>query len=562
MFATVQKIEMSLAEVLSGYSPSAIDRAELKDLLEAFSHLERLASAAVAATSFELTCNHGLLEPGDRSDAHSLARMEKISLSRAKEIIDTGKSLAKHPLLTRHALSGEFSASQLNLVSDAIGVNPLMERNLIEKAAGGSLDELKEHCTKAKALATDPDERRRAIHRRRYLKTYTDTDGMRHLRAGANPEELAFLETAIEDKRRHIFEDARRKGTREPYEAYGFDAMIQMFADVCGGGGHTSAGAGGSATTSASGISSGGGGHTSAGANDGPTGGGGVGDAGGGALAAVDIAFGERQAPASVPAGAGGSATTSASGISSGGGGHTSAGANDGPTGGGGVGDAGGGALAAVDIAFGERQAPASVPAGSAGLAALAVGDPTPTTNTTSTPRTKIIVRVDHAALIRGHAITGEVSEIAGIGPIAPSAVIDMIESGDPFLAAVVAKGEKVTSVVHLGRRPNAKQQTALQWLYPACAVKGCSSTTYLEMDHRKPWANTRITVLSLLDRLCSYHHALKTRENWSLVAGHGKRAFVPPEDPRHPSRQKEKKTRTGELSKVLVREASTSRKC
>jgi len=215
-----------------------------------------------------------------------------------------------------------------------------------------------------------------------------------------------------------------------------------------------------------------------------------------------------------------------------------------------------------VDIAFGERQAPASVPAGSAGLAALAVGDPTPTTNTTSTPRTKIIVRVDHAALIRGHAITGEVSEIAGIGPIAPSAVIDMIESGDPFLAAVVAKGEKVTSVVHLGRRPNAKQQTALQWLYPACAVKGCSSTTYLEMDHRKPWANTRITVLSLLDRLCSYHHALKTRENWSLVAGHGKRAFVPPEDPRHPSRQKEKKTRTGELSKVLVREASTSRKC
>ena len=437
MFATVQKIEMSLAEALSGYSPSDIDRAELKDLLEAFSHLERLASAAVAATSFELICNHSLLEPGDRSDAHSLARMEKISLSRAREIIDTGKSLAKHPVLTGHALSGEFSASQLSLVSDAIDVNPSMERNLIEKAAGSSLGELKEHCTKAKALATDPDERRRAIHRRRYLRTYTDTDGMRHLRAGANPEELAFLEAAIEDRRRHIFEDARRNGTRESYEAYGFDAMIQMFVDVYGG--------------------------------------------------------------------AGGAST------------------------------------------------PAPAPAG--GLAVPAAGSPTSTPAATSTPtpasRAKIIVRIDHAALIRGHAITGEVSEIAGIGPIAPSAVIDMIESGDPFLAAVVTKGEEVTSVVHLGRRPNAKQQTALQWLYPTCAVKGCQSTAYLEMDHRKPWANTRITVLSLLDRLCSYHHGLKTRENWSLVAGHGKRAFVPPEDPRHPARQrqrqkeKEKNTRT-----------------
>ncbi len=492
MFATVQKIEMSLAEALSGYSPSDIDRAELKDLLEAFSHLERLASAAVAATSFELICNHSLLEPGDRSDAHSLARMEKISLSRAREIIDTGKSLAKHPVLTGHALSGEFSASQLSLVSDAIDVNPSMERNLIEKAAGSSLGELKEHCTKAKALATDPDERRRAIHRRRYLRTYTDTDGMRHLRAGANPEELAFLEAAIEDRRRHIFEDARRNGTRESYEAYGFDAMIQMFVDVYGG-------AGGAST------------------------------------------------PAPAPAG--------------------------------GAGGGGGGAGGAVDTAFGKRQAPTSTPApagGAGGLAVPAAGSPTPTPAATSTPtpasRAKIIVRIDHAALIRGHAITGEVSEIAGIGPIAPSAVIDMIESGDPFLAAVVTKGEEVTSVVHLGRRPNAKQQTALQWLYPTCAVKGCQSTAYLEMDHRKPWANTRITVLSLLDRLCSYHHGLKTRENWSLVAGHGKRAFVPPEDPRHPARQrqrqkekekeKEKRTRTGGLSEVLVREASASRRC
>ncbi|MCL5948345.1 MAG: HNH endonuclease, partial [Actinobacteria bacterium] len=332
----------------------------------------------------------------------------------------------------------------------------------------------------------------------------------------------------IEDRRRHIFEDARRNGTRESYEAYGFDAMIQMFVDVYGGAGGTStpapAPAGGLAVPAA-------GSPTPT-----PAPAGGAGGGGGGAGGAVDTAFGKRQAPTSTPAPAGG-------GVHAGG-----------ASGAGGA--AGGGG--AVDTAFGKRQAPTSTPApagGAGGLAVPAAGSPTPTPAPASTPtpasRAKIIVRIDHAALIRGHAITGEVSEIAGIGPIAPSAVIDMIESGDPFLAAVVTKGEEVTSVVHLGRRPNAKQQTALQWLYPTCAVKGCQSTAYLEMDHRKPWANTRITVLSLLDRLCSYHHGLKTRENWSLVAGHGKRAFVPPEDPRHPARQrqrqkeKEKNTRT-----------------
>jgi hypothetical protein len=40
--------------------------------------------------------------------------------------------------------------------------------------------------------------------------------------------------------------------------------------------------------------------------------------------------------------------------------------------------------------------------------------------------------------------------------------------------------------------------------------------------------------MLELLDRLCRYHHRLKTTKGWALVEGSGKRDFVPPEDPRH----------------------------
>jgi hypothetical protein len=38
-----------------------------------------------------------------------------------------------------------------------------------------------------------------------------------------------------------------------------------------------------------------------------------------------------------------------------------------------------------------------------------------------------------------------------------------------------------------------------------------------------------------LLDKLCRFHHRLKTNEGWALVEGTGKRDFVPPDDPRHP---------------------------
>jgi hypothetical protein len=56
-----------------------------------------------------------------------------------------------------------------------------------------------------------------------------------------------------------------------------------------------------------------------------------------------------------------------------------------------------------------------------------------------------------------------------------------------------------------------------------------------LQRDHREDWAATKFTLLDFLDLLCPHHHSLKTRNNWGLVEGQGKRAFVPPDDPRHP---------------------------
>ncbi len=147
----------------------------------------------------------------------------------------------------------------------------------------------------------------------------------------------------------------------------------------------------------------------------------------------------------------------------------------------------------------------------------------------------KIIVRVDLEALLRGWPIEGEVCEIAGFGPVAVSAVRDMIDSDDPFLAAVATRGQAVVGVAHLGRRPNAWQQTALQWLYPSCANQACGARARLDYDHRVDWARSHVTVLDLLDRLCGHCHALKTRQNWMLVEGRGKRPLVPPDDPRHP---------------------------
>jgi hypothetical protein len=117
------------------------------------------------------------------------------------------------------------------------------------------------------------------------------------------------------------------------------------------------------------------------------------------------------------------------------------------------------------------------------------------------------------------------------------SAVRDLLASSNPFLAAVVTKGVDVATVAHLGRDPTVHQRTALEWLEPRCRAEGCDRTIGLDIDHRVDWAPTKVTLLKWLDWLCRHHHDLKTNEGWRLVAGTGIRAFVPPDDPRHPDR-------------------------
>jgi hypothetical protein len=73
-----------------------------------------------------------------------------------------------------------------------------------------------------------------------------------------------------------------------------------------------------------------------------------------------------------------------------------------------------------------------------------------------------------------------------------------------------------------------------LLWSKPKCANAACSSM-FVRIDHREPWVETKHTVLGELDPLCPHDHDLKTKHGWSLVEGTGRRAFVPPDDERHP---------------------------
>lgn len=147
----------------------------------------------------------------------------------------------------------------------------------------------------------------------------------------------------------------------------------------------------------------------------------------------------------------------------------------------------------------------------------------------------KAMIRIDFSTFFRGVALEGELCEIVGYGPVPVSVVKALIETENPILVGLATNANQLLGVWHQKRRPKAHERDALDFLYTTCAVAGCSARVGLQYDHRVDWSKTYITAFDFMDRLCHFHHQQKTTKNWALVDGMGKRAFVPPDDARHP---------------------------
>lgn len=388
----LKELRSAMSSYAARFDAARLAAVDAARVVEDAAAIEKMAATVKALAAARVAETDVWRRDGDLSAAHHLARTTGTPVGQARDALESARRVRGLAAVEAAARRGELSPQQMAVITDAAVVDPASEARLLEQAGRGSYGELRDECARTKANVTDLEERRRRIHRQRYLRTWTDTDGAALLQMRDNPEVVGGVMAGLEPIRDELLATAREQGRAERLEAHAADALAEL--------------------------------------------------------------------------------ARRADGVGSG---------------------------------HGRSR------------------------------RAKILVRVDLPRLL-GFPVAGdEVCEIAGYGPVAPSAIRDLLDTEDPFLAAVVTKGEAVVGVAHLGRRPNAHQQTALEWLYPTCAVEGCNAVAYLETDHREDWSKTHVTIYEWCDRHCGHHHDLKTRQNWALIPGRGKRAFVPPDDPRHP---------------------------
>lgn len=524
------EIREAVGAYAAGFDPALVSAAEAQRIVEEAVAAENMLATVRGLAARRVSQTELWRREGDRSPAHH-PRVSGSSVTKAQESLDTAARLASLPQVAAAARRGELSPAQAAPIADAASKAPAAEERLLAAAKALPLGGLRDSCARTKAAAEpDDDARHKAIHRSRFLRRRRSADGAGELHYRSTPEEVAEIFGVVKGWAERRFKAARAAGRHEPNEAYLADGLLDAVraSQVPTGRGPAAGGA------AAGGTGPGGTGPGGAGGGGGPAGGvvdggatGGCGSTGGGAdRSASDQGAGDATG--------GGGEEASEQQVGGSGGGPcepaSDPGADDET-----AADEGSPTGSPPDEAANELfpdaiPAPASPPATPAPLATDEAGPSRPPSPL------KVIVRIDFDTLVRGFPLDGELCEVAGLGPVPVAAVRAMMSTGNAFLAAVVTKGVDVVGVAHLGRRPTAHQQTALQWTSPQCTNTACDAVFGLENDHRQPWSESKVTLVGCMDPLCRHCHHLKTYQGWALVEGAGRRPLVPPEDPRHPA--------------------------
>ncbi len=397
-----------------GFDVALVTAADAAEMAREFTALKRRFEVAELACT-KRVADAGLVRTrGDHDGAKATGRRLGVTHGQAAQMLALADQLDRLPSTREAFEAGRISKEQAAEVARTASVRPQAEADLLRVAQHESLGELKRRAQKIRATGEDGEGKLRRLHRQRYLRTWTDSEGSGCGRWSLPGHLHAEFMAVLAPWREQIFSDSRRAGLREAPEAYDADALVELARDAA-------------------------------------------------AFAALEHDVADR-AGAPIDGEAAGRQQSNRR----------------------------------------DRRRPAG-----------------------RTP-TKVLVRVDWAALRRGHPEGDEVCDIAGLGPI-PVAVVRELLADDPFIAAVLTEGTDVRSVTHFGRRATALMRTALEWTDQGCAVLGCPNQARLEIDHTEEWARTGHTRLDELDLLCRQHHQQKTHDGYRLEPGRGTRRLLSP---------------------------------
>ena len=229
MFDTLKNAGQKIRDVALRIRCGDLQPDEATQLLAEFGRIENTCASARVVLSGVIADSKVWQKTGERSAAHSVARMTQTTVSKAAQTLETAKCLEQLPRTAEAFHEGGVSETQVREIASAASMSPSFEESLLETAKTGDVTALRDACRRVRhAAVADEMARYEAIHRCRYLRSWSDHDGAFRLDAKLTPDAGATVMAALEPHRRNVFEEARRAGRRENPEAYLADALVSL----------------------------------------------------------------------------------------------------------------------------------------------------------------------------------------------------------------------------------------------------------------------------------------------------------------------------------------------
>jgi len=224
-------MQRELLRELSDFEPERMIPSDAALVLEASAEVERLAGSLKVLAASRAAQSRIWVEEGHRSAASWVSEIQKSSYGEAVALIETAGQLEDLPGTTKALREGELSGSQLRQLAQAAAAHPEAEGELLRVAAEGTMKKLKDTARDISAKAASQRgeaERYRAIHRRRYLRHWSEPDGAFRLDTRLTADKGARLLASVREVADLIFEEAREAGEEEPSHAYAADALYSL----------------------------------------------------------------------------------------------------------------------------------------------------------------------------------------------------------------------------------------------------------------------------------------------------------------------------------------------
>jgi hypothetical protein len=223
--------ERLLGVFFKEYDPDLYVVDDATVLLERFSKMNRLVSAAMAGTARRLEKSNAHASSGFKNPETWLSSITGEPVGLAASKLQTARQVEAHPVIKEAVKAGKISEPQAKQIASAAGRCPEEAGLLVAEAPLLSFGELKKRCDDVRSAsdsAEDEIERFERIRKSRYCRTWTDGDGAGHLEAKMTPDALAIINAAVGNFETGVFENARKSGVRESHQAYMMDALVAM----------------------------------------------------------------------------------------------------------------------------------------------------------------------------------------------------------------------------------------------------------------------------------------------------------------------------------------------